>query len=567
MSKKAKIILWSVIAAAVIAIVAIVIASIGSVSEGNKRVSNTTLTKGAVSTTVSATGEVASTNSKNIYTSAGYEILEVNVEVGDKVKAGDVLCVIDDFKIKKSIAIAEANLEKSNLSTYNNFVIAERTYKELLETSQGNTTYGQNEATIVKAEQALEAAQENYDDAKADLENIKTSDTYKDTLAAYETADHALRLAEKEYEEALNDIGIFEGVDSHGYTYKEEIRTDYSKEQIVYYENKVLKLREKILNGDTSADYQSAYDYNYDKLLEALPSNIRSIRVSLEGARIKHDQALRSYNDIAKTVQDAYDAAEDNLKNAEIAYKASLKGLDENLADAKAAYELALKNMEDDTNTLELVELNKILDDCVVVAECDGTVTAVNAVEGATAAMGTPLFVVEDTDNLKVKASVKEYDISDISVGQKVEVKSDVFEEEVYEGVVSLVAPAATVAQSYGTSTTPYFAVEVDITSKNTKLLIGMNAKINISTQEVNDVFVLRYDAIGEEDDGNYYVYVAEPGVGETYTAKKVPVQLGLEADMEAEVISSELSEGDIIIMDVDRVKDGETVELKKAKD
>ena len=100
MSKKAKIILWSVIAAAVIAIVAIVIASIGSVSEVSKRVSNTTLTKGSVSTTVSSTGEVASTNSKNIYTSAGYEILEVNVEVGDKVKAGDVLCVIDDFKIK-----------------------------------------------------------------------------------------------------------------------------------------------------------------------------------------------------------------------------------------------------------------------------------------------------------------------------------------------------------------------------------------------------------------------------------------------------------------------------------
>ncbi len=568
MSKKSKIILISVIGVAVIAVIGIIIASFASTTGGNVRVSNTELSRGNVQTMVSATGKVASADSKSIYTSAGYEILEVKVEVGDKVKAGDVLCVIDDFTVKKNIAVAEASLEKSNMSAYNALVTAERNYKDLLATSNGTTSYASSESTIKNAKLALDKAQDAYDDAKEDYENIMASDTYKDTLAAYEAADGNLRLAEKRYNEALHELDVRYDDGNDNYVSKGEAM-DTSEGKIVGYENRLLELRTKILNGEQNPykSYQDSYDEAYEKLLDALPETHRSLRVSLESARASYDKALRNFNNVEENIKDAYEAAEDNLETAKRNYNSALKGLDDGLEDAKAAYELALKNVQDDTNTLQLVELNRILEDCVVVAETDGTVTAVNAKEGTMASVGTPLFVVENTEKLKVQASVKEYDISDISVGQKVEVKSDVFEDEVYEGVVSLVAPAATVVQSYGASDTPYFNIEVDITSTDTKLLIGMNARINIITNEAEDVYVLRYDGIGEEEDEEgYYVLVAEPGEGETYTAKKVPVELGLESDVDAEIISSELTEGTVIIMDVDRVDEGDVVELKKNK-
>lgn len=571
MSKKSKIILISVIGVAVIAVIGIIIASLTSTTSGNVRVSNTELSRGNVQTMVSATGKVASADSKSIYTSAGYEILEVKVEVGDKVKAGDVLCVIDDFTVKKNIAVAEASLEKSNMSAYNALVTAERNYKDLLATSNGTTSYASSESTIKNAKLALDKAQDAYDDAKEDYENIMASDTYKDTLAAYEAADNGYRLAKKRYDEALHDIDVKYDDGTGSYVSQGE-KLGTSEGLIIAYEKKLTELREKILTGQQATapshmNYQEMYDDSYEKLLDILPENIRALRVSLESARVSYDKALRNFNNVEENIKDAYEAAEDNLESANRAYNSALKGLDDGLEDAKAAYELALKNVQDDTNTLQLVELNRILEDCVVVAETDGTVTAVNAKEGTMASVGTPLFVVENTEKLKVQASVKEYDISDISVGQKVEVKSDVFEDEVYEGVVSLVAPAATVVQSYGASDTPYFNIEVDITSTDTKLLIGMNARINIITNEAEDVYVLRYDGIGEEEDEEgYYVLVAEPGVGETYTAKKVPVELGLESDVDAEIISSELTEGTVIIMDVDRVDEGDVVELKKNK-
>lgn len=566
MTRKAKVITVAIIAAVVIGIVAIVILALNGNSNGAVVVNNYTLEKGNISSKISASGTVSSITSKNIYSSAPYEILEVNVKVGDKVKAGDVLCTIDDATIKKNIAVAEASLEKSNLSTYNALQTAERRYNELLETSKGNINYNDTEVMINKAKTALDDAQKNFDEAKADLEDIKSSDTYKDAISAYEIADNARRLAQKQYDEELDKIGIQVITDQAGNTTEFEFDEGTTKAEIAKYETKVMNLRKAILDGTAGPTYQEAYDTQYDKLLDALPEDVRAKRVTLESALANYDKASRALDKVAKTVTDNFTDAKNALESAQLTYNNAVKGIDSDLADAKAAYELALKNAEDDTSLLELTELKKVLADCTVVAETDGTVIAVNATEGSMASPSSILFIVADTDNLKIEASVKEYDIGKIKVGQNVEITSDVVEGAVYEGVVSLVAPAATQNTSaYSTSTDTKFAIEVDITSPSTELLIGMNAKTNIITDSVDDTFFIRYDGILESDDGTY-VYVAQDNGDGTYTAKKIPVELGLETDIEAEIISSELSEGDIIIMDIEKINDGDIVSLKKPK-
>ena len=50
------------------------------------------------------------------------------------------------------------------------------------------------------------------------------------------------------------------------------------------------------------------------------------------------------------------------------------------------------------------------------------------------------------------------------------------------------------------------------------------------------------------------------------YVAKKVYVTVGLEGLVEAEILSDELKEGDILILDTEKCKDGQKVRLKKNK-
>ena len=109
----------------------------------------------------------------------------------------------------------------------------------------------------------------------------------------------------------------------------------------------------------------------------------------------------------------------------------------------------------------------------VIKAPVSGTVTAVIAREGA-AGMGL-LFIVEDTDNLRIAASFREYDFARIRTGMEVAISSDATGNAEYSGVISRVNPAVkALASAAG------FEAEVLVTSPNTGLRIGTNARLNI---------------------------------------------------------------------------------------
>ena len=97
MSRKAKIVLVVVISVVVLAIAGILgVVLISSNSESSVLVNNVELKKGDVKIYVNATGVVASKDETYVRSSATYEVEEVMVSVGDKLKEGDILCIIDD---------------------------------------------------------------------------------------------------------------------------------------------------------------------------------------------------------------------------------------------------------------------------------------------------------------------------------------------------------------------------------------------------------------------------------------------------------------------------------------
>jgi len=125
------------------------------------------------------------------------------------------------------------------------------------------------------------------------------------------------------------------------------------------------------------------------------------------------------------------------------------------------------------------VALARQIEDSVIKAPISGTVTAVIARKGEPG-LGL-MFIVEDTENLRIKATVREYDLGVIKEGMEVIITSDAL-PSAYTGIITRINPAAVIDASGDISTEPVveFEIEAAVTSVNTGLRIGMNARVEV---------------------------------------------------------------------------------------
>jgi len=108
-----------IIAIVVVVVIAIII---GVVSGGKKQMDSNeetaTVEKRTLMESVSATGTfVAADEEKITSDTTGVEVLAVNVEVGDRVSAGDVIAVLDSADLQDNLADAKESLADTNEQT------------------------------------------------------------------------------------------------------------------------------------------------------------------------------------------------------------------------------------------------------------------------------------------------------------------------------------------------------------------------------------------------------------------------------------------------------------------
>ena len=157
---------------------------------------NFTLQKTDLIDSVLVSGTVMSSNTENVYSKvSNYPIKEVYFEVGDQVKAGDVLAQLDTASLALDIKQTELNLRNAeatlkNEDTSNQFNLQNalnNVESVTLELKSSKTSFDQIKALfesgaisqdeLTKAESALTRAQLSYDNASASLENIKNKNT------------------------------------------------------------------------------------------------------------------------------------------------------------------------------------------------------------------------------------------------------------------------------------------------------------------------------------------------------------------------------------------------------
>lgn len=140
-----------------------------------------------------------------------------------------------------------------------------------------------------------------------------------------------------------------------------------------------------------------------------------------------------------------------------------------------------------------------------VVAEFDGVVTSLSAIEGASVQEGTQLLVLESYDEVCVEFQASKYDLEELRVGQKAIV--DISGNQ-YEGTVSKINKMA----QPNSSGVPMVGARVHIDNPDENIFLGIEAKITIITAEEQGVLLLPVEAVNVDNSGSF-CYVIDNGV------------------------------------------------------
>ncbi|MBD5396430.1 MAG: HlyD family efflux transporter periplasmic adaptor subunit [Lachnospiraceae bacterium] len=172
-----------------------------------------------------------------------------------------------------------------------------------------------------------------------------------------------------------------------------------------------------------------------------------------------------------------------------------------------------------------------------VVAEFDGVVTEMNAVEGASVADGSQLLKLESTEDVSVKISITKYDLDKISVGQKAVVTIGGKE---YDGEVSKINKMA----EKNSSGAAVVGTEIKILNPDSDVYLGVEAKVVISIAKEEGSVIIPVGAVNVDVNGEF-VYVVREGI-----LVKQPVVTGISSDTMVQITEG-INEGDQLVSDV----------------
>ncbi|MDD5314255.1 MAG: efflux RND transporter periplasmic adaptor subunit [Bacteroidales bacterium] len=195
-------------------------------------------------------------------------------------------------------------------------------------------------------------------------------------------------------------------------------------------------------------------------------------------------------------------------------------------------------------------QYKNLMENTQLLSPIDGVVTARNYDSGDLYGMGMPLLIVEQISPVKLMIHVSESFFTKVRRGMDVNVRLDVYPQEVFSGKVSIVYPTVTAA-------TRTFPIEILVPNRDRKVRPGMFSRVTIDLGSEPCLLVPDQSIVKQQGSGERYVYVYKDGKA-IYTV----VELGRRLDAYYECLSG-LEEGDCVITTgLNRLTNGAEVEL-----
>lgn len=350
--------------------------------------------------------------------------------------------------------------------------------------------------------------------------------------------------------------------------------------------------------------YQSKNENGYNSSLINAEKSVADAEVSVLNAELEVETATNDLSTARRNLSDARNSEGDyededatdsqiaSLRDTVSSREASLEkaqmSLEQSRADLEDAklkleiakvedgttledYELSIRSAEISANMeetwLSIQSLKEDLADAEVTATVSGTITEVNAeVSNSTGSNsgGSQLFVIQNTEQFKVITNIQEYDLGDVSVGDRVIITTDATGDKEFEGTLTRVDPTSTLttAGDLTTSTEATYQAEISMNTSDPVVRVGMNAVLSIVTEEVQNVYTVSYEAIGTDGNGQDCVFAAVQQPDGTYIAEAIPVKQGMESDLYVAIEGDGLSEDLLIVNSATSIQAGQTLNI-----
>ncbi|MHB0857960.1 MAG: efflux RND transporter periplasmic adaptor subunit [Anaerolineae bacterium] len=464
---------------------------------------------------ISATGAgtvVAADEVELGFDSSG-KLLELNVQVGDRVKQGDVLARIEDLSARSALASAQATATKASLS------LAEA--REALDALRE----GPSAADLAGAQAAVATAEE-------DLATLKMAAT----PAELAEAEAALAVAQKAYQD-LQDGPSVEDL--------ERAKMDLDKAKNSLWSAQLSRDARAGGQDRVAAQQAEASVLNAELALRAAEldweaANGPATELELQQANAamlvaeKQLADLKAGSSVAKIA-----VSEAQLALAREALVDLLEGTTEDdLTLAEETVRQAELSLEQ--ASLDVQVAQAALDGVALTAPFSGTVMAVSGRVGEQVSASTLLITLSDLDRPQIEIYLDESDMGMIAVGYPVEIVLDALPDQIYTGQVIQMDPAL-VTVSNVQLIRGRVSLDSDSFSKPQGLMVGMNATVDVIGGKAENAVLVPVEALRDLGDGEYAVFVVEDG-----TPKLRLVEVGL-MDITYAEIRSGLQAGELV--------------------
>ncbi len=476
-----------------------------------------TVTQQDVRQTVLATGTVTSQSDLNLSFKNSGVVSKVNVAVGDKVRKGQALAVLDQRDASAAINQASASV-----------LAAQSSYDKLVN--------GASSPEIDVAKAAVQAAQVTLDNAKNSYQSVVSQQ--KNLVASAQSAMFNAGLAavpagSNISTATISVTGTYSGnvsgsylltvgVSGAGYTYSfsgletadgaitRGIATPVGKNGLFF----TVSSSGTINSGDSWTislpnSQSAAYISAYNSYQAALQTQIAAL-VAAQGAIDSANAALTQ-------------------AQAALALKQSA-ARPEDIAAAQAQVATAAAQLQTAQNQYS----NNIIS-----APIDGIVTVVDLKLGETVAPQKTVITMLDQTNLHVESYVSESSIAEVQAGQSIDMTMDAFgPDQHFSGEVLSIDPAATVV-----SGVINYRVVSSIPS-DASIKPGMTANLVVLVAEKLQVIAVPNRLIKTVDRQKKVTLL------QGNQTKDVAISTGLAGDTYTEVLSG-LSAGDILVSSI----------------
>ena len=447
----------------------------------------TALERRDITNTFSGSGTISAANTYTVKSLVKGTVLTADFEVGDTIEKGTVLYTIDSSDVATSVEKAQLALEQ-----------AQRSYDKTVDRQYVR-------AEVAGVVSTLKVAK--GDEVTSGQEVAVIRDSSKMVLQLEFPAADAATFSVGQSAEVTLD-GTFEMLTG---TVTAVTGTDALSTGNLLTRTVTIAVRNA--GGLTTAQAATAtingvnciaakcFEYQAERTLTALAAGtVTAINVPEGGAVNKDDIVLQiSGEDLTEAIQ----SAAETLRSAEL-------------------------NMDN---------LQEAMNNYTVTSPISGTIIEKNAKAGDALATGADLCTIYDLSYLVMVINVDELQVSDVSVGQSVQVTADAVPDKTYTGTVTRVSMKGT--SSGGTTTYPV-TVRIDETEG---LRPGMNANAEIVTAEAGNALAVPNAAIVR---GGYVLVTkdspsaanADPDMTAPEGYVYVPVKTGVSDDDYTQIIS-----------------------------